>query len=154
MSKTHRHSQKLAIPQILLDEEARLKAQGLKFKGPELNYDGPNKLSEAIKSLIRPYKDMASSYTAFSGLVAIACAAWNASLVEEPERDEMVKKAANLFKDKTDAKGLLEFNQFFYELIERKLLLFPNDWRYVVNFKVTETKSTFNIFVVSLEKSK
>ncbi len=75
------------------------------------------------------------------------------SLVEEPERGEIVKKAENVFKDATDAKGLLEFNLFIYELIERKLLLFPNDRRYVVNFEVTETKSTFNIFVISLEKS-
>jgi hypothetical protein len=59
----------------------------------------------------------------------------------------------DLFKDKTNLKGLLEFRQFSYELIERKLLLFPDDRRFVVKFDVTEANDTFHIFVISLNKS-
>ena len=66
----------------------------------------------------------------------------------------MVKQGVIQFKGKTDAKGLNEFNQFFYELIERKLLLFPNDRRFVTSFDVTETKDTFQVFVISLDQSK
>lgn len=97
---------------------------------------------------------MGKTYNAFHTMVAITCFAWNASLVDEPERGEMVKQGVNLFKDKTDAKGLNEFSQFFYELIDRKLLLFPDDRRYVTSFDVTETKDTFLVFVISLDQSK
>jgi hypothetical protein len=152
MTSHRRHSPKNAIPQILLDEEARLKGQGLKIKETRMNRAGLNKLSQAILSLLSPYKEMADTYAAYNGLVGITCAAWNASLEDEPERGEMIKRAVNFFKGVTDAPGLLEFHQLFYELVERKLLLFPKDLRYVVNYKVTETKSTFNVHVLSLEK--
>jgi hypothetical protein len=154
MPRSHRHIKKIAIPQRLLDEETRLKDQGLTLKGTQYNRDGPNKLSKAITTLLSPYKDMGKTYNAFRTMVAIACFAWNASLVDEPERGEMVKQGVNLFRDKTDAKGLNEFNQFFYELIERKILLYPNDRRFVTSFDVTDTKDTFHVFVISLDPSK
>ena len=135
------------------DEETRLKGQGLKIKKTSFNRDGPNKLSQAITTLLSPYNDMGSTYQSYYGLVAITCMAWNASLVEEPERGEIVKQVVSFFKDKTDANGLLEFSQFSYELIARKLLLFPNDRRFVVKFDVTETNDTFLVFVISLDKS-
>lgn len=115
--------------------------------------DGPNKLSQAITTLLSPYKDMGSTYPAYYMLVTIACMAWNAALVEEQERGKMVNQVIDLFKDKTNLKGLLEFRQFSYELIERKLLLFPDDRRFVVKFDVTEANDTFHIFVISLNKS-
>ena len=154
MPRSHPHSKKIAIPQRLLDEETRLKDQGLTIKETQYNLDGTNKLSNAITTLLSPYSDMRRNYNVFRTIVAIACFAWNASLLDEPERDEMVKQGVIQFKGKTDAKGLNEFNQFFYELIERKLLLFPNDRRFVTSFDVTETKDTFRVFVTSLDPSK
>jgi hypothetical protein len=94
-----------------------------------------------------------STYPAYYMLVAIACTAWNAALVEEPEHGKLVNQVVDLFKDKTNLKGLLEFRQFSYELIERKLILFPDDRRYVIKYDVTEAKDTFHIFVISLNKS-
>jgi hypothetical protein len=152
MPKKRSHSKQSLIPQKLREEEARLKEKGLKIKGTSFNRDGPNKLSQAITTLISPYKDMGSTYQSFSALIAIACMAWNASLVDEPERGEMVNQVVNFFKDKTDTKGMLEFSQFSYELIKRKLLLFPNDRRFVYKFDVTETKDDFHVFVLSLDK--
>jgi len=152
MSRKHSHSKQSLIPQKLREAEVHLKEQGLKIKGTSFNRDGPNKLSQAISTLISPFKDMGSTYQSFSALVAIACMAWNASLIDEPERGEMVKQVVGVFKDKTEAKGLLEFSQFSYELIERKLQLFPNDRRFVYKFDVTETKGDFHVFVLSLDK--
>ena len=86
---------------------------------------------------------MSKTYNSFNMLVGNPCLAWNASLLDEPERGEMVKQGVNLFKDKTDANGM----------IERKLLLFPNDRRHVVKFDVTETKDSFRFFVISLDQS-
>jgi hypothetical protein len=137
----------------MLEEDARLKEQGLKIKETTFNQDGPNKLSQSILTLLRPYKEMGSTFTSFNALVGLACAAWNAALVNEPKRGEMVTLIVNTFKDKTDANGLLEFNQFTRELIERKLLLFPNDGRFVTKFEVTETKDNYHVFVISLDKS-
>ena len=153
MPRTHLHSKKSVIPQKLRDEEARLKGQCLKIKATSFNRDGPNKLSQAITTPLSPYKDMGSTYQSYYALLAITCMAWNASLVEEPERGEIVKQVVSFFKDKTDAKGQLEFSLFSYELIARKLLLFPNDRRYVVKFDVTETKDDYHVFVLSLDKA-
>jgi len=151
MPRKRSHSKKTLIPQKLRQERAYLEEQGLKIKGTSVNRDGSNKLSQAITALIDPYKEMGSTYQAFSALVAIACMAWNASLVDEPERGEMIKQTVNFFKNKTDAKELFEFNQFSYELIERKLLLFPNDRRFVCNFEVAEIKDDFHVIVASLD---
>jgi hypothetical protein len=153
MPKKRSHSKQSLIPQKLREAESHLKEQGLKIKATSFNHDGPNKLSQAITTLISPYKDMGSTYQSFSTLIAIACMAWNAALIDEPERGEMVKQVVGVFKDKTDAKGLLEFSQFSYELIERKLLLFPDDRRFVYKFDVTETKDNFFVSVLSLDKS-
>jgi len=104
------HSKKkiISIQKLLLDEEARrLKEQGVKIKARTFNNDGSPKLSQAITTLLSPYNDMSSNYQGYSALVAITCMAWNASLVAEPERGEMVKQVVSFFKDKTDAKGLL-----------------------------------------------
>lgn len=153
MIKKRPHSKEIVIPQKLLDEETRLEGLGLKIKETTFNQDESNKLSQAIITLISPYNNMGGTYSAYYALIAIACTAWNASLVDEPQRDEMVKQIVSFFKDKTDAKGLLEFKQFSYELIERKLLLFPNDRRLVSKFDVTETKENYHVFVISLDKS-
>ncbi len=153
MPRKRSQAKQAFIPPRLRDEVVRLNEQGIKVKRTEFNRDGPDKLSQAITTLLNPYKDMGSTYPAYYMLVAIACTAWNAALVEEPERGKMVNQVVDLFKDKTNLKGLIEFRKFSYELIERKLLLFPDDRRYVVKFDVTEAKDTFHIFVISLNKS-
>lgn len=150
MPRKRSHSKKDAIPQKLLDEASRFKKQGIKIKQTLFNRDGPDKLSQAIITLVAPYEEMGRTYPAYHTLIALACLAWNAAQLDEPERSEMVRKAADAFKDKTDAQGLLEFHQFTRELVERKLHLFPNDRRYVVNFEVTESEDNYHVFVTSL----
>jgi hypothetical protein len=112
------------------------------------NLDESDKLSQAIVTLACPYKEQFNTYPAYQTLITLTCSAWNAELLREPKRSEMIGRVIDLCKDITDEKGLLEFRELIDALIKRKQILFPDDIRYITKFEVVEGEDNDPAFVV------
>jgi hypothetical protein len=112
-----------------------------------VNPPGEISMSDAISQLIEPYKDDAPDYKAFRTLVTFGCTAWNASILPQDQRTEMLEKVlAALTAGKKDHAEMLEFVN---ELMDRKKRLFPHVTRMIVDFKVTDRGDDFHIAVAS-----
>lgn len=118
------------------------------MKKKVFNLDESEKLSQAIVTLANPYEDRFNTYPAYQHLITLACSAWNAELIREPKRSEMIGRVIDLCKDITDEKGLVEFREIIDALIERKRVLFPDDMRYITRFEVVEGEDNDPAFVV------
>ena len=143
-----RHIQKKASPtlQSLMDEVQA--EEELKDHKTLINPHGEVKMSDVIAELVRPYSEDATTLNAYTNLIALACIAWNsANLPKRKQKKSIQDGLRSLPNMSGDLR--LEMSAFLMELIERKELLFPENHRMIVNFKVTETKKHFNVAIVS-----
>lgn len=112
-----------------------------------VNPKGEISMSDAISHVIELYRDDAPDYHSFKTLVTFACTAWNASVLPDAKRDEMLNQMLKALparkKDRSEALGLVK------ELMDRKKALYPDVTRMVVDFKVTDLGDDFHIAVAS-----
>jgi len=112
-----------------------------------VNPKGEISMSDAISHIIEPYRNDAPDYHSFSTLVTFACTAWNASVLPDAERDEMLNLMLNALparkRDRGEALGLVK------EFMNRKKALYPDITRLIVDFKVTDLGDDFHIAVAS-----
>jgi hypothetical protein len=150
-AKRNRHKKVTALPEETalpgLFEELRQNKKTEKLK-LIANPEGEAKMSGLIAELIAPYLDDAKTLDAYKNLVATACIAWNTALLPEAEWSPAINKLVSELGAVPD-----EFRQdmlsIIMEMIKRKLELFPDNHRQVVNFKVTETKQNYHLAIAS-----
>lgn len=116
-----------------------------------VNPSGEISMSDAISQIVEPYRDDALDYHAFRTLVTFACTAWNASILSDDKRKEMLNAMLTALpankRDRSEALSLVK------ELMNRKNILYPDVKRLIVDFKVTDLGDDFHIAVAStLEK--
>jgi len=116
-----------------------------------LNPKGEISMSDAISQLIKPYQDDEYDYETSRKLVTFACVAWNASILPQEMRDEMIDRM--LTSASLDAKHRSGIFDLVTQLMERKKKLFPDISRMIIDFKVTDLGKDFHIAIASsLEK--
>jgi len=116
-----------------------------------LNPKGEISMSDAISQLIKPYQDDEYDYETSRKLVTFACVAWNASILPQEMRDEMIDRL--LTSASRDAKHRSGIFDLVTQLMERKKKLFPDISRMIIDFKVTDLGKDFHIAIASsLEK--
>lgn len=113
-----------------------------------INPQGEAKMSATINELIAPYREMATNRTAYYNLVATACIAWNTANLPQDEWLVNISEAMNALPNLTDDTRP-EMTRFILELIQRKLMLFPENRRIIVNFKLTESKDNYHLGIAS-----
>jgi hypothetical protein len=122
---------------------------GQKMAGMVTNPEGMDKMSEVLQVFVEPYLEVLKSHSQRETFLDIAVTAWNLSLSPKNERqplvDEMIEKlAASSYRHaQRDMKEILE------ELISRKLELFPDNRRLIVEFHFQETGNSFHLSVAS-----
>jgi hypothetical protein len=108
-------------------------------------------MSDAITRLIEPFKDEATDYESFRGLVTLACIAWNTSLFSKEKREKILGEMMDVYEGSIEDQ--VETFNLLGELMERKRKLFPNVSRMIVEHKVTDRGGDFHIAIAStLEK--
>ena len=111
-----------------------------------INPEGELSISDAISHIIAPYRNTAPTYDAFEKLVAVACTAWNASIMPATEREKMLAEMRNLMPDQESRE---DFTAIITELMKRKKKLYPKVNRMIVEYKVTNRKNDFHIAIAS-----
>jgi hypothetical protein len=150
----HRSPNQLPVAEKSQIEKAEavkreLQAGGLQVA--EVQFWKNNKLSDAIRKLIKPYAAEANTYDSYYSLVGFASVAWNASLVEEPTRsevlDDFIKKSLKRGAPREARDGIREF---IVGLLQRKLKLFPKDTRFIASFELEDQGDDFYLSVASV----
>ena len=149
MAKRKRH--KKISP--LQDMMAKMRAdENFKKSKVVINPQGEVKMSEVITTLLEPYRDMATTLAAYQNLVAVACIAWNTANMPKGEYAQKIGEAISALPG-MDGETRVDMMNFMMELIQRKELLFPDNKRIIVNFKVTETRNNYHIAIASTLES-
>ncbi|MFZ1039925.1 MAG: hypothetical protein WCA79_18055 [Anaerolineales bacterium] len=141
-----RKRRRKGVSPILKDLADKVTAEGTTDKFL-FNPKGEISMSDAISQLIEPYIDDAPNYNSFNNLVALACIAWNTSVLPDSQRNEALGKMVDILPGKMEDR--LEALALLTRLMDRKRKLFPNVTRVIMEHKVTDLGNDFHIAIAS-----
>lgn len=103
------------------------------------------KASTRLIELIEPYVDEPETRDSYEALVVIGVLAWNLAILPESERrrvgEEMLRDAA--------ATAVPLTREVLWNLVGRKLELFPEDQRFIETFEVHEQGNRFTVLLTT-----
>lgn len=114
------------------------------------NPKNQEKMSALILDLIDEYHRHTKTLDRAQSLVCLGCMAWNLSLLSDDDarRDaimEAARKAFSILDEQTNT----DFMAIMKHLIDKKLIKYPDNKRYIVNFNVTEDNNEFSVQIAS-----
>jgi preprotein translocase subunit YajC len=109
---------------------------------------GEVKMSEVLQAFIEPYVDTARSREQRLKLLMMAVVAWNLAIIPKAQKrrdmEEMIEQIC-----KKDRQAQRDIRETLEELIERKQTFFADNYRYILDFELTESPNAFHLAVVS-----
>jgi hypothetical protein len=123
--------------------DTALKGQQVVFKS------SGEKMSEVLEEFIEPYVESATTPEAYQKLIALAIIAWNAALLEETERQNLITRSIEAIRATAGKEWKKDLQDFLATLIERKQRYFANNKRYILNYHLSETKKGYHLAVIS-----
>jgi len=106
------------------------------------------KMSEVILDFAEPLLDALDDDELFEKAIGCAVVCWNLSFLQEKKQQRQVRAIVN----KLDKSALLtrhEFEDYVRMLLERKRILFADEKRIVMNYKIVEEEDHHHLFVMS-----
>ncbi|MEA5464718.1 hypothetical protein [Leptothoe sp. PORK10 BA2] len=114
------------------------------------NPQGEVKMSEVLEDFAEPYLPETNSLERRRMVFDMAIVAWNLAIMPEHQRQPALDK---LFNDlmKGNKKEILkrDLNDLIEEMVERKLELFPNNRRYILDCQLENIGDQFHLSVAS-----
>ena len=99
---------------------------------------GQEKMSEVLEDFVKPYLKIAHfSETALRKLYGMGMLAWNAALMPEAKRQEMIAKFMQLSLSETSETDRMAFLEMLKTLIQRKERFFAANRRAILSFAIT-----------------
>lgn len=132
----------------------QIRQSGL-FKEGEITFQpsqGP-KLSAVLEDFIKPYQEIASTDDAYRKLIALAVVAWNAAILSKAERKELIDTTINSIVTTAGEEWRKDSEEVLRMLIKHKERHFPDDRRFIVDYRLTKTMGEFYLSVASVEKN-
>ena len=100
------------------------------------NPQGEVKMSDVLEEFVEPYLPEANSLEQQRILFDMGTIAWNLAIMPEHQRQPAISELFDdLMKDKK-ATVKRDFNNLMDEMIARKLELFPNNRRYILDYQL------------------
>jgi hypothetical protein len=127
---------------ILTDWARKLREEGrLQDKKLVINPPSHDKMSDALFKIIGDYKEIADTEEEMRKLVLLAIIAWNATVISEEGQQDLLAKMLEPLPDGLD--------EVIAELMKRKLMFFPDNYRFILDYNVTDLGDSFHLSVVS-----
>jgi len=123
--------------------DTALKGQRVVFKS------SGEKMSEVLEEFIEPYIESATTPEAYHKLIALAIIAWNAALLEETERQNLITQSTEAILAKAGEEWKKDLQDILAMFIERKQRYFANNRRYILNYHLSETEKGYHLAVIS-----
>ena len=102
------------------------------------NPKNQEKISVLILEMIDQYNLKTHTFEQTKSLVCLACIAWNLALeTDQDTRREETIKAAKEAANASDEQTTNDFISLMHHLVSKKLLDYPDNKRYIVDFNVT-----------------
>jgi hypothetical protein len=142
-----RKSERLKVREELQQEwvQKRLGRSGILLADQA---DHSIRMSEALLALAEPMMRAAGDAIEFRATVGLAAFAWNLSMLSELEREkDLAKIITDLAPDDVMDRAIIR--QDLSEMIRRRMELFPEVRRVVIDFQVQESDGKMNLNVVS-----
>jgi hemerythrin len=115
---------------------------------------GQAKMSEVLEDFVEPYIDeIDDTLEAHRKLFSVAALAWNAALLPEEKRQEMVNDLVEKGLKGVSARDKRVFWGIVDELIQRKLEHFADNNRFVVDFELIKAGTGYHLTVISTMSS-
>ncbi|MEO6808181.1 MAG: hypothetical protein ABI353_03600 [Isosphaeraceae bacterium] len=111
--------------------------------------DGVEKMSKVLQVFMEPYWGLAESEDAARSLLALAAAAWNATLLPEDQRNAMLDEILRTGFARSSAKDRVAAREFIETMIRRKEELFASNRRMIASFKLTNLGDQYHLSVAS-----
>ncbi len=108
--------------------------------------EGVAKMSDMIEVILGSYIDEPESTNAFTNLIGLAVMAWNTTLLPADKQDESLDHLKNLFPQAEDLEMAKEMVAI---LMKRKLEIFPEVNRIIVDFSVVPDGDGWDIEIAS-----
>jgi len=104
------------------------------------------KMSAVLIDFMEPYMDEVKTVHQYRILTSLAAIAWNAALLPQPNREEMIQKIEQTMpqEHRETVQELIE------ELIERKQEYFADITRYITHYEITETEDDWHLAIASI----
>ena len=128
-----------------LEADESLKGQTLVFASGD-----QEKMSAVLLDFIKPYRKYAKTYEAYHRLVSVALVAWNAALLPDSERQELIDNTVDAAMKAGNTRERDEAREVINELIKRKERYFATNKRFIVSYQLTETETHYYLSVASV----
>jgi len=129
----------------------RRRSRGKQYEVEPLRQKQPfpvRKMSEVILDFAEPLLDAIDDDELFENAINCAVTCWNLSFLPEKRQQKLMRAMFN----KLDKSGLLtrfEAEDYVRMLLERKRILFADEKRIVVNYKIVEEEDHHHLYVMS-----
>ena len=109
----------------------------------------PRKMSEVILDFAEPLLDALDDDELFEKAISCAVACWNLSFLPEKKQKKLILSMVNEL-DKSVLLTRHEFEDCVRMLLERKRVLFADEKKIVVNYKIVEEEDHHRLLVMSV----
>lgn len=111
--------------------------------------EGP-KLSEVFLEFIAPFAEAADTYAAYQKLVTTAVFAWNIALSPKAERQRISEFFVNTVVEMAGEEWRKDTTDVLMSLVRRKERYFAADKRYIVDYRLTDTRQGYHLAMASV----
>jgi hypothetical protein len=129
----------------------RRRSHGQQYEVEPLRPQKPShtrKLSEVIIDFAEPLLDALDDDELFKNAIGCAIFCWNLSFLPEKKRQRQMRALVKKY-DKSHLLTRFEAEHYIRMLLERKRILFADDKRIVLDYKVVEEEDHHHLYVMS-----
>jgi hypothetical protein len=149
MSKRKKKARKQK-PSVQARMERRLQRGPLAGRKIVAAPKGQVKMSAVLEDFVEPYmSEIDDTVEAHRKLFGVAILAWNAALLPEDKRQEMLDDSVETVLKGVSARDKQAFRNIMEELIQRKFEHFAEYNRFIVDFELTEARTGYHLTVMS-----
>ena len=107
------------------------------------------KMSEVLEEFLAPYTHIPKAFDEYNRLVAVGIMAWNIAILPSAERQQLLDKAFETLPALSGHVARQDLKAILDELIERKERYFGGNKRFVLDYRLSDTKAGYHLSVIS-----